>query len=208
MKMLRLKVGTVIPMVGLVLVALACKKEEPAVPTTPTPDAGATQPVVVASAPTTTTTAAAPVTGPCDGAVTLALRTAIDTLAKKDLGATMKTDGDTVCMQLAEGQTVTAPFSFQPGGCYSFIAYAFPNVTEVEVRVKPDLGNPANNPIAAMLGNFTGAIDSDTGPSAVIGRKQDCVKHPGGLVAIPIAAKAEVVAKNGSGPVAIQVYRK
>jgi len=207
--MLRFKAGTVIPMVGLVLVALSCKKEQPTVPTTPTPDAGATQPVVVASAPTTTTTtAAAPVTGPCDGAVTLALKTAIDTLAKKDLAGTMKAEGDTVCMQLAEGQTVTAPFSVQPGGCYSFIAYAFPNVTEVEVRVKPDAGNPANNPIAALVGNITFAVDADTGPSAVVGRKQDCVKHPGGLIAVPIAAKAEVVAKAGSGPVAIQVYHK
>jgi hypothetical protein len=148
-----------------------------------------------------------PATGPCDGAVTLSLRGLIETMAKKELAANMKTDGDTVCMLLTEGQTVSAPFSFQPGGCYSFIAYSLPNVTEVEVRVKPDLGNPVN-PLLAPLASFTGAIDADTGPTAVIGRKQDCVKHPGGPVAIPFAGKAEVTAKAGSGPVAIQVYRK
>jgi len=202
--MLRFKVGTVLPMIGLVLAALSCKKEEPVVPTTPPPDAGT--PVVVASAPTTTAPVG-PVTGQCDGMVTLALRTAIDTLAKKDLAPAMKADGDTVCMMLAEGQTVSAPFSFQPGSCYSFVAFALPNVTEVEVRVKPELGNPPN-PLLAPLASFTGAIDADTGPSAVIGRKNDCVKHPGGLIAIPFAAKAEVLAKAGSGPVAVQVYRK
>jgi hypothetical protein len=160
----------------------------------------------VATAPTTTA-APPPATGPCDGAVTLSLRGLIETMAKKELAANMKTDGDTVCMLLTEGQTVSAPFSFQPGGCYSFIAYSLPNVTEVEVRVKPDLGNPVN-PLLAPLASFTGAIDADTGPTAVIGRKQDCVKHPGGPVAIPFAGKAEVTAKAGSGPVAIQVYRK
>ena len=204
--MLRFKVGTVVPMIGLVLAALSCKKEEPVVPTTTPPDAGA--PVVVASAPTTTATApVGPVTGQCDGAVTLALKTAIDTLAKKDLGAGMKSDGDTVCLMLAEGQTVSASFSFAPGGCYSFIAFGLPNVTEVDIRVKPDLGSPPN-PLLAPLASFTGAIDADTGPSAVIGRKNDCIKHPGGLVQIPFAAKAEVTARTGSGPVAVQVFRK
>lgn len=208
--MLRSNAGKVTWMVGLVLAAASCSKD-PEVPATPPPDAGVGAPVV-ATAPTTTatptpTTPAAPTTGPCDGAMQMALQTAIQQKAKQDLAPTMKPDGNLVCENVAEGGTVSAPFTFAPGKCYSVIAYSLGNVTEVDIKVKPDLGpNPA--PILAPLAAFTGAQDSSTGPNAIIGPKNDCFKHPGGLVAIPFAAKAEALARTGAGPVAVQVYSK
>jgi hypothetical protein len=195
-------------MIGLALAAAACSSD-PEVPTTPVPDGGVQPaPTMVTPAPTPTpTTPPAPTTGPCDGAMQLSLQTAIQQKAKQDLGPGMKTDGNLVCEMIAESGAVSAPFTFAPGKCYSIIAYAFPNVTEIDIRAKPDLG-PNPQPPLSLLANTTVAQDSDTGPVAVIGKGKDCFKHPGGLVQIPFAAKAEVTARAGGGPVAVQVYSK
>jgi hypothetical protein len=167
-----------------------------------------TQTVAAPATTPTATTPPAPATGPCDGAMQLALQTAIQQKAKQDLGPAMKTDGNLVCEQVAEGGTIYAPFTFQAGKCYSAIAYAFPNVTEVDIKAKPDMG-AAPNPLLAPFANIVVAQDSDTGPVAVVGKGKDCFKHPGaGLAAIPFAAKVEVQARVGGGPVAVQIYSK
>jgi hypothetical protein len=147
--------------------------------------------------------------------MTLALRTAIQSLATKDLAAGMKPLGDTICQHVLEGGTVPAPFTIVPGKCYAVIAYAYPNVTETDVVVNLDLGPNPPPMMAPLAGMFPRAQDADQGPSAVIGRKDQCIKHPanaGGLAAaalnVPFAVRADAIAKIGSGPVAIQVYSK
>jgi hypothetical protein len=209
--MFRSNAAKVTCLVGIALSVASCGKD-PEVPTTPPPDAGVTAPVAptVATAPTTAPTPAAPTTGPCDGAMQLALQLAIQQKAKQDLAPAMKPDGNLVCENVSEGGTVSAPFTFAPGKCYSVIAYSMGNVTEVDIRVKPDLGPNPPPPLGQLLGNFTGAQDSSTGPNAIIGPKNDCFKYPVFPLAfaMPFAAKAETTARAGSGPVAVQVFVK
>jgi len=88
----------------------------PETPPVPPPEPTATvEPVATA-----TTTGIA--TGPCDATMHLALQTAIQARAKKDLSFHMSPEGAFTCQTVNEGESATVPVTLQPGKCYSFLA--------------------------------------------------------------------------------------
>lgn len=183
------------------MIAATSCSSEPEVPETPLPDAGTT----------TTTTAPAPVdagptvqTGPCDNVMSLALQTAIKAREKDELSWGMKPDSALACAHVADGTSTAARLMLQTGKCYTFIAESFPNVTEVEVQMKLDMGDqpPA---ILAQFASVPMAVDQDTGPRATVGRKDDCYKWE---FPLPAPVRVEVTARGGHGPVAIQAYSR
>ncbi|MBW2528485.1 MAG: hypothetical protein JRI23_30195 [Deltaproteobacteria bacterium] len=173
---------------------------EPEVPETPVPDAGTT------TTTTTTTTTPTPTvqTGPCDNVMSLALHTAIKAREKDELAYGMKPDGMLACAQVAEGTSAAARLMLQTGKCYTFIAESFPNVTEVEVQMKLDMGDTPP-PILAQFGAMPMAVDQDQGPRATIGRKDGCYKWE---FPLPAPVRVEVTARGGDGPVAVQAYSR
>ena len=96
------------------------------------------------------------------------------------------------------------PVMLQPGKCYTFLAQSYPNVSELDLTLKPNFGNPPP-PILAMFANQPIAQDSDLGPAATVGKGSQCFKNP---FPIPGLAIVEVKARTGAGPVAVQVYSK
>jgi len=182
------------------MIAATSCSSEPEVPETPIPDAG-----------TTTTTAPAPVdagpivqTGPCDSVMSLALQTAIKSREPEELGRGMKADGAMACAQVADGTSTAARLMLQTGKCYTFIAESFPNVTEVEVQMKLDMGD-APPPMLAQFAAMPMAVDQDMGPRATIGRKDTCYRWE---FPLPAPVRVEVTARGGNGPVAVQAYSR
>lgn len=182
-----------------VTAATSCSSE-PEVPVTPVPDAG-----------TTTTTTPEPVdagptvqTGPCDSVMSLALQTAIKSREKEELSYGMKPDGTLACSQVAEGTSTALRLMLQTGKCYTFIAESFPNVTEVEVQMKLDMGDTPP-PLLAQFGAVPMAVDQDQGPRATVGRKDGCYRWE---FPLPAPVRVEVTARAGSGPVAVQAYSR
>jgi hypothetical protein len=179
---------------------------EPEVPVTPVADGGTTAtaapppPPPPPPAPTTDPTAV----GPCDAVTQLALQTAIQSREKAELGPGMKKEGTFRCEKVTEGGSTKVPVTLQPGRCYTFLAHSFPNVTEVNVFVKPNFG-PQPPPLLAGFANMVFAQDAETGPTASIGKGTDCFKNP---LPLPGAAVVDVVSQAGAGPVALQIYSK
>jgi hypothetical protein len=184
------------------VVAVACS--DPEVPEAPLPDAGAPTTTTATVAATTTTAPPPPVDGPCDGTMQLALQTAIKGRETAELGPGVKAESAFVCQTVAAGGKITVPVTLQPGKCYTFLAHSFPNVTDIDVFLRPNLG-PSPPPLLAMFANTVIAQDSEQGPIASIGGGKNCFKNP---FPIPGAGVVEVVAKQGGGPIAIQVYSK
>ncbi len=142
--------------------------------------------------------------GPCDPTMQLALETAIKAREKTELGPGMKAESSYTCMIVPEGGAATVPVTLASGRCYTFIAQSFPNVSELDLSLKPNFG-PAPVPLLAAFANTPFAQDSDTGPAATIGKGANCFKNP---LPVPGAAVVEVKARTGSGPVAVQVYSR
>jgi hypothetical protein len=194
------------PQLALAFVLLAACSSKTETPTTPLPDAGTTAQPVPSPAPEPPPPPTVQ-TGPCDATMTLALKTAIEARAKKELSPGMKPEGVFTCQLVAEGGTVQVPVTVQAGKCYAALAHSFPNVTELDLIAKPNLG-PNPNPLLAPIATLVFGQDVETGPTASVGGGANCMKHPGGLITIPVAAIAEATAKAGAGPVAVQVYVK
>jgi hypothetical protein len=186
---------------ALLVTLSACKDPEPETPPPPPPDAGPPPepppPPPPPAEPTVTT-------GPCDATMTLALQTAIQAREKKETTFGMKPEGAFTCQLVAEGTSATVPVTLQPGKCYTALAASFPNVTEVDLFLKPNFGDPPPPLLVAFAGVVL-AQDTETGPTASIGQGQNCYKNP---LPIPGAGVVEVKARTGSGPVAVQVYSK
>ncbi len=134
----------------------------------------------------------------------LALQTALKAREKSDLASGMKAEGAFVCMVVPEGGSATTPFMLQPGRCYTFIGQSFPNVGELDVAVKPNLGTVAV-PLLAAVANAPLFVDSDVGPAATVGKGSQCVKNPS---PIPFSVLLEAKARTGAGPIAVQIYSK
>ena len=192
--------------VGLAVIAsctaLACGGE-PEVPETPVPTATASTPPPVEPAPQPPPPPAA-TTGPCDATMQLALQTAIKGREKEEVTFGMAAEGAFACEQGAEQGKVSVPVTLQPGKCYTFLAHSFPNITDIDMFLKPNLG-PTPPPLLAGFANMVLGQDSDQGPVASIGKGKGCFKNP---FPIPGAAVIEVVSKQGAGPLAVQVYSK
>jgi hypothetical protein len=211
---LRLSSSLLAVFVGVPLLsfAMACgddPKPQPVAPTNtmtaPPPTYTAPPPTYTAPPPTNTGTAPPP-TGTTGGATGTA--TPLDAnaaaLATGPLAALAKTeapgmtaDGPVVAGTFQEGQTLEAPFTLQPGKCYTLVAAgAGPSHVEVEMMYTvPIPGIPAPS-----IGT-----SPEKGPTATIGGKGKCLKPIS-----PIAATAKFIlrAKKGAGVAAAQLYSK
>lgn len=144
-------------------------------------------------------------TGPCDATRTLALKTAIEGRHKAELNAAMKPEGVFHCEMVAEGGTIEVPITVQQGQCYSALAGSFPNITEVDMKVVFNVDNLP--PIIQAFKDQVIAEDAETGPTAAVGRSNNCIKHAFPFP-IPAPMKVIVTARSGAGPMAVQIYRK
>ncbi|MBI4705520.1 MAG: hypothetical protein HY744_30875 [Deltaproteobacteria bacterium] len=186
---------------GLLLVLGAACGGEPEVPATPVPDGGYPPPPPPPAEPDAG--AMVPAYGPCDQLTQVALSTQILARAAAEAPG-MKPEGAFACERVPEGKGASVPLFMQPGRCYTILGHSFPNVTEVDLHLLLDpLGGAALPGMAAL--NPRIAQDADIGAQAAIGRKADCYPY-----AFPIgaAARVEVVARTGEGPVAVQVFSK
>jgi len=96
------------------------------------------------------------------------------------------------------GQTLDTQILLQPNKCYTVVATALPPVTEVNVQLVLQTPMPGMTPVLA--------VDQDSGPTAVLGKKATCYKWMFGT--IPASAKVVVQVTGGSGLVAAQTYEK
>jgi hypothetical protein len=118
----------------------------------------------------------------------------------------MEPEGGATCGIVAEGQTVTSPmFMLQPGFCYTFLAQALPTVTEVDLQVELDLAGGGAPALAAFNLKPVLAVDTETGPQASVNAKQNCYQW---AFPVPAAVKLVAKARTGSGPIAVQAYKK
>jgi hypothetical protein len=121
----------------------------------------------------------------------------LNELAKKETVAGAKPVGTAMVGNFATGSVLETQIQLQPNKCYSIVATSLPPVTELNVQLVAVAPIPGLAPVLAA--------DSDTGPSAVVGRKPNCYKW-----ALPLAAPAKVVVTvaGGSGLAAAQLYEK
>lgn len=177
-----------------VVLLFGCKKD-PEVPPQPVPTP---MPIVTEPPPPPEPSKYGPCMGDVASAMELQIRGRATTEApntKNELGYT--------CVVVREGETASVPVFLQPGGCYTFLAHSFPEVTEVDLALKPDFG-PNPMPLLLPFANTVIAQDGDSGPQAAIGRKE-CFKNP-----LPFGgqAKIEVRARVGEGPIAVMALTK
>jgi hypothetical protein len=172
------------------------------------PDAGLPPPADAGTdAATTPPPPAPPTVATCDAVQSLAMTTMFQGRAATE-APRMQPEGGPVCGVVPEGQTVSGQtFMLQPGSCYTVLAQALPTVTEVDVQIELDLAGGGAVPPALAALNLKPmlAVDPDTGPTGAIGAKQSCYAWPW---PIPAAVKVVVKARQGSGPVAAQVYSR
>ena len=193
--------STAVGAFALSALSVGCGDKEPEFPETPPPTA-----TVVAPPPPTTTATTPPPQATCDAVQSVAFQTMFAERAKTE-APRMEPEGGVVCGTVAtEGGTVSGPtFFLQPGMCYTVIANALPNVSEVDVQIVGDAAAAGVPPALATLLSAPLAVDSDTGAMATIGAKQNCYKW---AWPIPAAAKLVVKARTGTGPVGAQVFRR
>jgi hypothetical protein len=182
---------------------IACGDEPADPPPQPTPTPAPTPTPTVVPDPVPDTSGVE--TGPCDATRTLALKTAIEGRHTAELGSGMKAEGVFRCEYVAEGGTIVVPVTVQQGQCYSALAGSFPNITEVDIKVLVNTDNLP--PIFQAMKDTPLAEDAETGPTAAVGRKSNCIKHNFPLP-IPVPVKVIVTARHGAGPLAVQLYRK
>jgi hypothetical protein len=106
-------------------------------------------------------------------------------------------EGPALAGSFAEGQTLEAPITIQPGKCYTFVA-AGVGVQELEVSLVGVTPVPGLSP---NMGQTKG-----TGGKAVLGSKNSCIKLA--LIPVPVSAKWVIRASKGAGIVAGQAYMK
>jgi hypothetical protein len=121
----------------------------------------------------------------------------LNELAKKETVTGAKAVGTALVGNFGTNTTLETQVQLQPNKCYSVVATSLPPVSEVNVQLIAVAPIPGLAPVLAA--------DSDTGPSAVLGRKPNCYKW-----ALPLAAPAKVVVTvaGGSGLAAAQLYEK
>jgi hypothetical protein len=174
--------------------------------TPPMPDAGVAvlqpPPPVVADAGAPPPAPAAPT--PCDPVQTLAMTTAIQGRASADAPG-MKADGAAFCAIVPEGQTYAGPvFLLQGGQCYTIVGQSLPGVTQLDMQLEVDMS--AGGAAVAALGiKPILAVSNEAGPQAAIAPKNACFHW---ALPMPVPVRVMLKPRNGSGPVAAQVYAK
>lgn len=118
----------------------------------------------------------------------------------------MKAEGGQICMSLPEGQTVATPtMMLEPGHCYTILAQGGGGATEVDLSLALDTAAALPPALAALAANPVLAVDQESGSSASIGTKANCYAWP---FPLPGMVKATAKVTKGTGPVAIQVFKK
>jgi hypothetical protein len=135
----------------------------------------------------------------------LALTTMIQGRAGAD-APNMKPEGGQLCMVVPEGQAAqTQTMMLEPGHCYTVLAQGAGGVTEVDLAMTLDTSTALPPALAALAANPQLAVDQESGSSASIGPKQSCYQWP---FPLPGMVKISAKARTGTGPVALQVYKK
>jgi hypothetical protein len=132
-----------------------------------------------------------------DPAAAAIVQPVLNELAKTHAVAGSKPLGSPIVGNFGAGQSLESVVQFQPQKCYSVVATSLPPVTELNVQFAAVTPLPNLAPVLAA--------DSDTGPTAVVGKKPNCYKW-----AFPVPASVKVVVQvaAGSGLAAAQVYEK
>jgi hypothetical protein len=141
---------------------------------------------------------AGPVAQRLDPSAAAAVRPLLDQAAKEQTQPGAKPVGETLVGNFGTGQTLDTQIMLQPNKCYTIVATGLPPVTEVNVQLVLMTPLPGMTPILA--------VDQDSGPSAVVGKKATCYKWMFGV--IPASAKVVVQVTGGTGLVAAQAYEK
>jgi hypothetical protein len=141
---------------------------------------------------------AGPVAQRLDATAAAAIRPVLDQLAKDQTQPGAKPVGETLVGNFGTGQTLDTQVLLQPNKCYTVVATALPPVTEVNVQLVLMTPLPGMTPVLA--------VDQDSGPTAVLGKKATCYKWMFGT--IPASAKVVVQVTGGTGLVAAQTYEK
>lgn len=183
--------------------AVGCDQKPPEPPPQPTPDAG-----VVDAAPPPPPPPPAPTVSACDPVQAAALTTMFEG-RKAGEAPQMQPEGTAVCYVVPEGQTASSEIvMLQQGFCYTVLGGSLPPVAELDLVLELDLMGGAQLPPAlAALGGIKPMLLTDTeiGGSASMGAKQSCYKWP---YPLPAAARVTMKARTGSGPVAVQIFKK
>lgn len=117
----------------------------------------------------------------------------------------MQPEGSAMCKVVPEGQTAkTEIVMLQPGYCYTVLGASLPGVTEMDMDLSLDLAAGVSLPV-----NITPMLmtDTETGPNATMGAKQNCYVFQG-ILGIPGAARVTLKPRTGSGPMAVQIFKK
>jgi hypothetical protein len=142
--------------------------------------------------------AGAPFPQRLDATAGAAVQPLLNQLAKQETQPGMKPIGPTLVGNFQQGQSLDVPIQLTPNKCYSVVAASLPPVTEVNVQLQLVTPIPGAAPVLA--------IDQDSGPTAVLGKKATCYRWM--LGSFPAPAKVVVQVVGGSGLVAAQAYEK
>jgi hypothetical protein len=150
-------------------------------------------PTAAAGAPSASG-ASAQALDPAAGAI---VQPILNELAKAQTVAGSKPIGSPLVGNFQTGQTLQGQIQLQPQKCYTVVATAMFPVTELNVQIVAATPIPNLAPVLAT--------DSDTGPTAVLGRKPNCFKWQ---FPLPTPAKVVLQVAAGSGLAAAQIYEK
>ena len=191
---------SMIATVSLLAAGLAACPSEPEYPVQPSASNTVVVPPPVASS------APPPAPVVCD-ALSQGQFTAIFAQRQPTEAPGMKPEGAVVCGTVQQGQKVeSTTVLLQPGMCYTVLANALPNVTELNIALVADATAFGATQAFANLTAAPLAVDSETGPMSSIGAKTACIRSPVPL--LPVPAKLVVTAAGGGGPVGAQIFSK
>lgn len=141
------------------------------------------------------TSTAGPNATPLDPNAAAAATALLTPLAQQHIVAGAKPVGSAIAGQFQTGQSLTSQVQMQPGKCYTIVAAGAPPVGELNLQLTPAIPGV----------NLTAAADSDTGATAVIGKKPNCFKW-----ALPAPGPMNLIVSvtAGNGIAAAQVFEK
>lgn len=126
-----------------------------------------------------------------------AVKPILDQLAKTETQPGAVAVGETLVGNFATGGSLDIPLQLNPNKCYTIVAVGLPPVTDVNIQITLVTPLPGMTPVLA--------IDQETGPQAVLGKKTTCYRWSFGMSA---PAKVVVQVPGGSGLVIAQAYEK
>jgi hypothetical protein len=142
-------------------------------------------------------TAATASTQKLDPTAGAALKPILDQLAKSETQPGAVAVGETLVGNFATGGSLDIPLQLNPNKCYTIVAVGLPPVSDVNIQITLVTPLPGMTPVLA--------IDQDSGPQAVLGKKATCYRWSFGMSA---PAKVVVQVPGGSGLVIAQAYEK